>query len=86
MFQKAEKEVLNDEYCRQTKFVARSLPLCQWDWEEGRKAVMGFWGVIGGGLELTVKKEFLKKSLVQKGEFIKAQGQDLWAERAALGL
>ena len=47
---------------------------------------MGFWGVIGGGLELTVKKEFLKKSLVQKGEFIKAQGQDLWAESAALGL
>ena len=32
------------------------------------------------------KKEFLKMSLVQKGNFIKAWGQDLWAERAALGL
>ena len=31
------------------------------------------------------KKEFLKTSLVQKGDFIKAQGQDLWAGRAALG-
>ena len=37
-------------------------------------------------MELTAKKEFLKMSLVQKGDFIKAQGQDLWVERAALGL
>ena len=27
----------------------------------------------------------LKMSLVQKGGFIKARGQDLWAERPALG-
>ena len=33
-----------------------------------------------------VKKEFLKMSLVQKGDFMKALGKDLWAERAALGL
>ena len=33
---------------------------------------------------LMAKKEFLKKSLVQKGDFIKAWGQDPWAERAAL--
>ena len=46
---------------------------------------MKFWGD-GGFLELTAKKEFLKMSLVQKGDFIKAQGLDLWAERAALGL
>ena len=39
-----------------------------------------------GSLELMAKKEFLKMSLVQKGDFIKAQGQDPWAERAALGL
>ena len=32
------------------------------------------------------KKEFLKMSLVQKGDFIKARGQDPWAERAALEL
>ena len=32
------------------------------------------------------KKEFLKTSLVQKGSFIKAQGQYLWAERDAPGL
>ena len=33
-----------------------------------------------------VKKEFLKMSLVQKGDFSKAWGQDPWAGRAALGL
>ena len=32
------------------------------------------------------KKEFLKMSLVQKSDFIKAQGQDPWAEIAELGL
>ena len=32
------------------------------------------------------KKEFLKTSLVQKGDFIKAWGQDQWAERTVLGL
>ena len=45
---------------------------------------MGFWN--GGGSELTAKKEFLKTSLVQKGDFIRARGQDLWAGRATLGL
>ena len=47
---------------------------------------MKFWG--DGGLwgpEMTAKKEFLKTSLVQKGDFIKAWGQDPWAGRAALG-
>ena len=38
-----------------------------------------------GGLELTAKKGFLKTSLVQKNDFIKAQRQVPWAERAALG-
>ena len=31
------------------------------------------------------KKEFLKTSLVQSGDFIRAQEHDLWAGRAALG-
>ena len=39
-----------------------------------------------GGPETMTKKEFLKTSLVQKGDFIKAQEQELWAGRAALGL
>ena len=30
----------------------------------------------GGGPELTAKKECLKMSLVQKGDFIQAWGQD----------
>ena len=34
------------------------------------------------GSEPMAKKEFLR----QKGDFIIAQGQDLWTERAALGL
>ena len=38
-------------------------------------------GVRGDGQE-----RILETSSVQKGSFIKAQGQDLWAERAALGL
>ena len=29
--------------------------------------------------------EFLKTFVMQKDDFIKAQGQDLWAGRAALG-
>ena len=37
---------------------------------------MKFWGDGSRGLELTAKKEFLKTSLVQKDDFIKAQGQD----------
>ena len=45
---------------------------------------MRFWN--GGGSELMDKKDFLKTSLVQKGDFIRAWGQDLWAERATLGL
>ena len=32
------------------------------------------------------KKEFLKTSLVQKGDFIKVWLWDPWAERAVLGL
>ena len=43
--------------------------------------VLGWWW----GSEPTAKKEFLKTSLVQKGDFLKALGQDPWAERAALG-
>ena len=31
------------------------------------------------------KKVFLKTSLVQKGDFTKARGQDPWAGRAAWG-
>ena len=31
------------------------------------------------------KKEFLKMSLVQKGDFVKAWGQDPWAGRAVWG-
>ena len=31
------------------------------------------------------KEGILETSLVQKGGFIKARGQDPWAERAALG-
>ena len=38
--------------------------------------------MIVGGLEPMAKKEFLKMSSVQKGDFIKARGQDWWAERA----
>ena len=38
----------------------------------------------GSGLEPMAKKEFLKMSLVQKGDFIKAGGQDPW-EIVALG-
>ena len=34
-------------------------------------------------MELTARKEFLKMSLVQKGDCIKARGQNPWAERAA---
>ena len=32
------------------------------------------------------KKEFLKTSLVPKGDVIKARGQDPWVGKAALGL
>ena len=37
------------------------------------------------GLEADSQERILETSLVQKGGFIKARGQDLWAERAALG-
>ena len=37
---------------------------------------MKFWGDGGSGLEPTAKKEFLRMFLVQKGDFIKARGQD----------
>ena len=50
----------------------------------GVVVVIRFWG--NRGLEPTAKKEFLKTSLVQKGDFIKTWGQDLWAGRAALRL
>ena len=46
--------------------------------------MMKFWG--DGGLwgpEPMAKKGFLKTSLVQKGDFIKARGQNPWAERAS---
>ena len=36
--------------------------------------LMGFWN--DGGSMLTAKKQFLKMYLVQKGDFMKAQGQD----------
>ena len=45
---------------------------------------MGFWS--DGGLEPMAKKEFLRHIWSKKGDFIKALEQDLWAERAALGL
>ena len=32
------------------------------------------------------QERILEDTFVQKGDFIKAQGQDPWAERAALGL
>ena len=38
-----------------------------------------------GDPEPTIKKEFSKMSLLQKGDFIKKLGLDQWAERAALG-
>ena len=41
--------------------------------------------VVGSGAD-GQKKDFLKTSLVQKDDFIKAQGQDPGAERAALEL
>ena len=37
------------------------------------------------GFEAKGQESILESSLVQKGGFIKAQGQDLQAERAALG-
>ena len=42
-------------------------------WNKDQTAPV-WWGF--RGLELTAKKEFLKTSLVQKGDFIKARGQD----------
>ena len=41
-------------------------------------------GFVGSGAE--GQERILETSLVQKGDFIKALGQDPWAERAALGL
>ena len=38
------------------------------------------------GFRANSEERILETSLVQKGGFIKAQGHDLWAERAALGL
>ena len=37
------------------------------------------------GSQADGQERILGTSLVQKGGFIKAQGQDPWAERAALG-
>ena len=53
----------------------------------GFEVMMRFLGVTVGfvGAEPTTKKEFLKTSLVRKGDFIEAQEQDPWAGRAALG-
>ena len=36
-------------------------------------------------LEMMARKELLKTSLVQKGDFTAGRGQDPWAGRAALG-
>ena len=36
------------------------------------------------GLEANSQERFFEIPLVQKGGFIKAQGQDPWAERAAV--
>ena len=41
---------------------------------------------IGKMLGFDGQGRILEMSLVQKGDFIKAWGQDPWAERAALGL
>ena len=37
------------------------------------------------GFEANGQEKILEMSLVQKGGFIKAWGQNLWAEKAALG-
>ena len=37
------------------------------------------------GFRVNSQERILEKSLRQKGGFIKAQGQDFWVERAALG-
>ena len=42
--------------------------------------------MVGGPEPRKTQKEFSKMSLVQKGDFIKARGQDPWTERVALGL
>ena len=39
-----------------------------------------------GGSGADGQERILEMSLVQKGDFIKAQGQNLWADRAAVGL
>ena len=48
---------------------------------------MRFFGVIMGftGLGANSQERILEMSLVQKGNFIKARGQDPWAERAVPG-
>ena len=38
------------------------------------------------GSRVDSQERLLEMSLVREGGFIKAQGRDLWAERAALGL
>ena len=43
------------------------------------------WNYTDGVLEQMAKR-ILETSLVPKGDFIKAQGQDPWAGRALLGL
>ena len=45
---------------------------------------MGLWN--GGDSKLTAMKEFFRNLWFRKGDFIKARGQDAWAERATLGL
>ena len=57
-------------------------------WRVSYMILMRFLGWQWGswGLEPMAKKEFLKTSLVQKGDFMKAQGQDPWAGRTTLGL
>ena len=41
-------------------------------------------GGVCGGIQPTARKEFLKLSLVQKSDFIKAWRQDPWAGKAVL--
>ena len=47
--------------------------------------LMWFWNVgeLVGGVRSGANELILEKSLVQKGDFMKAWGQDPWAGRAA---
>ena len=50
-------------------------------------SINSFWNVGEvGGVWSDSQERILETSLVQNGGFIKARGQDPWAETAALGL